>query len=259
MVYFISDAHLGSRVIKNPRAHEKKLVDWLESVKIDATVIYLLGDMFDFWFEYRTVVPKGYVRFLGKLAELVDSGIEIHFFTGNHDIWTFGYLENEIGLIVHREPITVQHGDKRFYLAHGDGLSDQDHGFKLIRKIFHSPIAQKLFRLVPPQLGQEFGYNWAKRNRQRILHLENKYLGEDKEDLVVFSKKYSETHDVDFMIYGHRHILLDLQLKNRKRVVILGDFVSIFSFGVFDGEEFRLEFDANRTASPNHEGNKIGF
>ena len=242
MIYFLSDAHLGSLLVKDPRAHEKKLVDWLEKVKADATVIYLLGDIFDFWFEYKTVVPKGYVRFLGKLAELTDAGVEIHFFIGNHDIWTFGYLEKEIGLIIHKEPLTVQLGSKRFFLAHGDGLHAEERGFELLRKVFHSQTAQKLFRLVPPQLGQGFGYNWSKKNRERILHIENKFQGEQNESLVVFAKKYVETHEVDFLIFGHRHIALDLQLKDQKRVVILGDFVGIFSYGVFDGENFRLEF-----------------
>ena len=122
MVYFLSDAHLGSLLVKDQRAHENKLVDWLEKVKVDATAIYLLGDIFDFWFEYKTVVPKGFVRFLGKLAELTDSGIEIHFLIGNHDIWTFGYLEKEVGLIVHKEAFTVQLGTKKFFMAHGDNV-----------------------------------------------------------------------------------------------------------------------------------------
>jgi UDP-2,3-diacylglucosamine hydrolase len=243
MVYFLSDAHLGSLLVKDKRAHEKKLVDWLDSVKNDAEVIYLVGDIFDFWFEYKTVVPKGFVRFLGKVSELIDSGIEIHFFIGNHDIWTFGYLQDEVGLIVHKEPFLVQHGTKKFYLAHGDGISTNDHGFKLMRKIFHSNTAQKLFRLLPAQLGQEFGYNWSKNNREKHMEYDSKYLGENNEALVLFAKKYVETHDdIDYMIFGHRHIALDLQIKNQKRVVILGDFVNIFSYGVFDGENFRLEY-----------------
>jgi UDP-2,3-diacylglucosamine hydrolase len=243
MVYFISDAHLGSRLVEDPKKHEKKLVDWLEKVKADATAIYLLGDMFDFWFEYKTVVPKGHVRFLGKLAELIDAGIDIHFFTGNHDIWTFGYLEREVGLIVHRRAQTVKIGTKHFYLAHGDGLYAEDKGFKIIRSVFHSPLAQKLFGLLPPRLGQEFGFAWSKKNREKIRHIENKFLGEENENLVVFAKQYVETHnDIDFLVFGHRHIALDLQIKNNKRVVILGDFVSIFSYGVFDGENFWLEY-----------------
>ena len=242
MIYFISDAHLGSRLVKNPREHEKKLVDWLDKVKTDATAIYLLGDMFDFWFEYKTVVPKGFVRFLGKLAELTDAGIEIHFFIGNHDIWTFGYLETEIGLIIHKEPFTVQLGNKKFYMAHGDGLHLDRNGFAFIRKIFHSSFAQWLFGNFPPRLGQKFGYNWSYRNRLNLKYEETEYKGENNENIVVFAKKYAENHDVDFLIFGHRHIALDLQLKNQKRVVILGDFVGIFSYGVFDGENFRLEY-----------------
>lgn len=243
MIYFISDAHLGSRLIKDPKEHEKKVVDWLDMIKTDATAVYLMGDMFDFWYEYKTVVPKGYVRFLGKLAQLVDSGIEIHFFTGNHDIWTFGYLENEVGLIVHREPITVKLGNKNFYLAHGDGLYAEDKGFRFIRNIFHNPIAQKIFRYVPPQLGLEFGLNWSKRNRKKILHIENKFLGEENENLVVFAKKYIIEHnDIDFLIFGHRHIALDMEIKKDRRVIILGDFVSVFTYGVFDGENFKLEY-----------------
>ena len=243
MVYFISDAHLGSLLVNDPKEHEKKLVDLLEKMKADATAVYLLGDMFDFWFEYRTVVPKGFVRFLGKLAELVDAGVEVHFFTGNHDIWTFGYLENEIGLIVHRGPEIVEIGSKKFFLAHGDGLDADDKGFKFIRKIFHSSAAQKMFRYFPAQLGQQFGYNWSKNNRLKHLKYENKFLGEENESIIVFSKKYADEHkDIDFLIFGHRHIALDLQIRDQKRVVILGDFVSIFSYGVFDGENFWLEY-----------------
>ncbi|MEI6555989.1 MAG: UDP-2,3-diacylglucosamine diphosphatase [Paludibacter sp.] len=242
MIYFLSDAHLGSRILDDTLAHEKKLVAWLDMVKADATAIYLLGDIFDFWFEYKTVVPKGYIRFLGKLAELVDSGIEIHFFIGNHDIWTFGYLEKEIGLIVHKEAYITKIGDKTFFMVHGDGLHSDKKGFAFIRKIFHSRLAQKLFSILPPQLGQEFGYEWSRRNRLKIMHLDNKYLGEEKENIVVFAKKYAETHDVDFLVFGHRHIFLDLEIKNKKRVVILGDFIGIFSYGVFDGENYRLEY-----------------
>lgn len=243
MIYFISDAHLGSRLVKDPREHEMRLVNWLDKVKIDAEAIYMLGDMFDFWFEYKTVMPKSFVRFLGKMAELTDSGIEIHYFTGNHDIWTFGYLEDEIGVKVHRTPELLDIKGKKFYLAHGDGLYTEEKGFKIIRSIFHSRTCQKLFQLVPPRIGQNFGYAWSKSNREKILHIENKYLGEENEHLVIFAKKFSETHDVDFMIFGHRHIELDLELKNKSRVVILGDFIGIFSYAVFDGENFHLETD----------------
>lgn len=245
MIYFIADAHLGSRIVSNPREHEMRLVNWLDKVKQDAEAIFMLGDMFDFWFEYKTVVPKGYVRFLGKLAELIDSGIEIHFFTGNHDIWTFGYLENEVGLKVHRKPKIFELKGKKFYMAHGDGLCTEKNSFGLIHKIFHCRTCQRLFRLVPPQIGQNFGYAWSESNRRKIMHIDNKFKGEDKEIPILFAKKYVENHDVDFMIFGHRHIELDFELKNKTRVIILGDFVRIFSYGVFDGENFRLETDGD--------------
>lgn len=241
-IYFVSDAHLGSRMEKDPKAHEKRLVDWLDQVKEDASTIYMLGDMFDFWYEYKTVVPKGYVRFLGKMAELIDAGIEIHFFTGNHDLWTFGYLEQEVGLIVHRKPEIVRLGNKTFYLAHGDGLSTDDHGFKFIRNIFHNRTCQKLFRFVPPQIGQNFGFRWSKNNRLKLTPEDHEYKGENKEHLVIYAKKFFENNpDVDFAVFGHRHIELDLQLQNRKRVVILGDFIRLYTYGVFDGENFWLE------------------
>ena len=229
--YFISDAHLGSRMVTDPRAHEQCLVAWLDQVKADARAVYMVGDMFDFWFEYRTVVPKGFVRFLGKVAELADLGIEMHFFTGNHDIWTF-----------HRQAETVQIGSKRFLIAHGDGLSSTDHGFGLIRSIFHNRTCQRLFRLVPPQLGQNFGYAWAKKNREKLTPEETEYKGEQREPLVLYAKRYFEEHpEVDIIVFGHRHIPLDLQLAGGKRVVILGDFVNLFTYGVFDGKDFWLD------------------
>lgn len=241
MIYFISDAHLGSRLVQNPHEHEMRLVRWLDKVKIDAEIIFLMGDMFDFWFEYKTVVPKGFVRFLGKLAELSDSGVEIHFFAGNHDLWTFGYLRDEVGLIVHTSPEEMEIKGKKFFLAHGDGLYTEESGFKIIRKIFHSRIAQKLFRLLPPQIGQNFGYAWSKSNRKKILHLENKYEGEENEFLVKYAKKYTAIHQVDYLVFGHRHIELNLQITPKATVIILGDFVGIFSYGVFDGKNFFLE------------------
>jgi Uncharacterized protein conserved in bacteria len=241
-IYFVSDAHLGSRLVKNPREHEKKLVRWLDSIKDDAEALYLLGDMFDFWFEYKTVVPKGFTRFLGKLGELSDKGIKIHYFTGNHDMWTFGYLEQEIGLTVHRRPEIVDWNGKRLYLAHGDRLGDHSKSVMLIQTIFHNKICQKLFSYVPPRLGLGFGLGWSKSNRQKPKRNDYAgYLGEDKECLVRYVKAFPESAKVDIFVFGHRHILLDLMLKNDSRVCIIGDWFTQFTYGIFEDGEFYLE------------------
>jgi UDP-2,3-diacylglucosamine hydrolase len=241
MIYFVSDAHLGSLLEKDPRSHELKLVRWLDMVRKDAEKIYLMGDIFDFWYEYKTVVPKGFVRLLGKLAEMTDAGIEIHFFIGNHDLWTFGYLENEIGLKVHFEPIIMEHNGRNFFLAHGDGLIKSDMKFNFLRRMFHSKFTQRLFGCVPPLIGQTLGYTWSKQNRKKITDEDN-YQGEDKEELVVFAKNYQSKPHINYFVFGHRHIDLNLKLKNDAQVIILGDFVNIFSYGVFDGKDFILEY-----------------
>ncbi len=239
--YFLSDAHLGSLVIKDQRAHEMRIVNFLDSIKHDAEAVYLLGDMFDFWYEYKRVVPKGHVRFLGKLAELVDLGVDVHFFIGNHDIWTFGYLEDEVGIKVHRKPEEITIHGKKFFLAHGDGLYDKSLGFKIIRSIFHNPLLQKWYTTIPSRIGLKFGFCWSQANRKRDEGKDYSYYGEDKEHLVLFSKEYIETHDVDYLVFGHRHIMLDLMLKNKSRVLIIGDWFENFSYAVFDGEEITLE------------------
>ena len=201
-VYFLSDAHLGSWAIPHGRMQERRLVRFLDSIKHKAAAIYLLGDMFDFWNEYRYVVPKGYTRFLGKLSELTDMGVEVHFFTGNHDLWTYGYLEEECGLIVHHKPQTVEIYDKVFFLAHGDGLGDPDKKFKFLKAMFHN------------------------RTCQRLLN----------------AKQYMQSHkDIDYFMFGHRHIELDLMLSKKTRLMILGDWIWQFTYAVFDGEHMFME------------------
>lgn len=243
-IYFITDAHLGSKVLENPISHEQKLVRWLDQVKIDAEAIFMLGDMFDFWFEYKCTIPKGFNRFLGKMAELTDAGIPIHFFTGNHDLWTFGYLEKEIGLIVHRAPEIMQLKGKNFFLAHGDGLNDKNLGFRFIRGIFHNKVCQWLFsHLFPSSLGLKFGYAWSESNRKKHLRENVGYLGEKKEKLVLFAKKHSSDNpEINFYLFGHRHILLHLMLNQSTQMAILGDFINEFSYASFDGENFEIHF-----------------
>ncbi len=241
--YFLSDAHLGSRVMTDQHTHEQRLVDWLDMVKTDATAIFLLGDIFDFWFEYRTVVPKGFTRLLGKLREIAESGVPVHFFAGNHDMWTFGYLEQEVGLIVHREPQLFTLEGRQFFLAHGDGLGDRNRKFSLIRRIFHSRACQWAFRnLIPVNAGMTFGQRWSESNRRRHERNAVGYLGEDREPLVLFAKQHAAQHpDIDYYIFGHRHIVLNLMLPSRSQMLIIGDFMREFSYAVFDGEQISIE------------------
>ncbi|MDR1737950.1 MAG: UDP-2,3-diacylglucosamine diphosphatase [Candidatus Symbiothrix sp.] len=241
-VYFASDLHLGSPVLENRKITEQRFVSWLDTIRNDAKALYLLGDIFDFWFEYKKVVPRGFVRFLGKIAELHDEGVEIHFFTGNHDIWMFNYFEREIGVIVHREALITDIDGKRFYLAHGDGMGDDSRSFQLLRAIFRNRLCQTLFSWFPPTWGVSLAHRWANHNRRKDLQYPAEYLGEDREHLVIYAKRYLQTHpDTDFLIFGHRHILLDLMLNNRSRILILGDWMQHFSYAVFDGNTLSLE------------------
>jgi Uncharacterized protein conserved in bacteria len=241
-IYFASDLHLGSNVLSDSRETERKFVHWLDEIKKDAKILYLLGDVFDFWFEYKKVVPRGFVRFLGKIAELNDAGVEIHFFTGNHDIWIFDYLPDETGVIVHKDPITVNHDGKVFFLAHGDGLGDNSRAFKLIRSVFHNQFCQGIFSLLPTRWGIGLAQKWSKSSRKKGLSETPEYLGEDKEHLILFAKKYLKEHpEIDFFVFGHRHIMLDLMLNHKSRILILGDWIRHFSYAVFDGEELKLD------------------
>ena len=245
MVYFLSDAHLGSRAIENPEAHQQTLIDMLNSMAKDATAIYLLGDMFDFWCEYfwRDKSKEQYRPFLQTLKALTDKGIDIHFFIGNHDLWVGDYLEKECGVILHREGLVTELYGKTFYLAHGDGLGDNDWKFKWLRRLFHNKLCQCLFASVHPRWGMDFGLAWAKHSRlKRKDGVEPPYMGEDKEHLIIYAKDYLKTHpDINYFVFGHRHIELDLMLSRTARVAILGDWISLFSYAVFDGEHFFME------------------
>ena len=251
-IYCLADAHLGSLAIPHARMQERRLVRFLDSIKTKAAAVYLLGDMFDFWNEYRYVVPKGYTRFLGKISELTDMGVEVHYFTGNHDLWTYGYLEDECGVILHRKPLTTEIYDRVFYLAHGDGLGDSDTKFKFLRWMFHNRTCQQLLNAIHPRWGMAFGLNWAKHSRlKRLDGKEIPFQGEDKEPLIKFTKEYSRTHpDIDYYIYGHRHIELDMMIpvsadsrekEHKPRMIILGDWIWQFTYVVFDGEHLFLE------------------
>ena len=242
-IYFISDAHLGSRAIPHARMQERRLVRFLDGIKHKAAAVYMLGDMFDFWHEYKMVVPKGYTRFLGKVSELTDLGVEVHYFIGNHDLWMHDYLEKECGVVVHRSPLTVELYGKTFFLAHGDGLGDNDWKFRCLRAIFHNRFLQTCFAAIHPRWAMDFGLEWAKHSRlKRKDGREPEYMGEHEEPLVLYTKDYLKTHpDINFFVYGHRHIMLDLMLSRSARILILGDWIHEFSYAVFDGENMFLE------------------
>jgi len=239
-IYFASDFHLGVPTYEKSLEREHRIVRWLDSIRNDAEELYLLGDVFDFWFEYKTVVPRGYVRLLGKLAELSDSGIKIHYFTGNHDMWTFDYLEKELNVTIYRAPIERVYNSKTFYIGHGDGLGPGDHGYKFIKKIFASKICQWLFARLHPNFGIGIANYFSKKSRIATGTTDENFLGEEKEWLVIYSKEILAKKHFDYLIFGHRHLPLDIKI-NDSRYINLGDWIQYFTYGVFDGENFELK------------------
>ncbi len=234
MIYFLSDAHLGSRVIADRAVHQAKVMALLNQMSEDATAIYLLGDMFDFWFEYFWGHDSEFEPFFDTLRSLTDKGIEVHYFIGNHDIWTFGYIAKRTGAIVHRKPEIMLLNGKRCFLAHGDGLGFTHRSFRILRSIFHNPVLQFLFRLLPPALGNAFGYNWAKHSREKEIVRPTGYKGEKNEELIQFTKEQEQTAHCDYYIFGHRHIELDLELSTRARILILGDMFKLYTYAQMD-------------------------
>ena len=250
MIYFLSDAHLGSRAIPNFEAHQQTLISMLRSMAKDATAIYLLGDIFDFWCEFfgQDKSKEQYRPFLQTIKEITDQGIEVHFFIGNHDIWTFGWLQEQTGMTIHRKPETLSINGKRVFLAHGDGLVPSNYvqqlpskvqkkikQFIFLRKLFHSPVLQFFLRLLPATWGNELGYEWAKKSRLKEKDGTFPYKGEDKEELVLFAKEQEQIgNHHDLYIFGHRHIELDLMLSRDSRIMILGDCWRMFTYVQMD-------------------------
>ena len=239
-IYFASDLHLGVPNREKSLVREKLFVQWLDEIKNDAEAIYLVGDIFDFWFEYKKAVPKGYVRLLGKLAEISDSGIPIHIFTGNHDMWLFDYLEDEINAHIYREPIEISMKGKRFFISHGDGLGPGDNGYKLIKKIFKNKLCQWLFERIHPNLGISIAQYWSKKSRIANGEKDESYYGE-KEWLTQFCKEKMKTIEVDYFIFGHRHLPLQVDLGNNTIYINLGEWVNYNSYAVFDGKRLELK------------------
>lgn len=242
-IYFASDFHLGAPNHEASLVREKKVVRWLDSIQNDCSELYLLGDIFDFWFEYKKVAPRGFVRLLGKLAAFNDAGIPIHFFTGNHDLWVRDYLEQEIGAQIYRDPIERSIGDKRFYIGHGDGLGPGDRVYKVLRKVFHNPLAKWAYRQVHPDMGIRLANFWSRSSRNS--QSEAKMESPEKEWLFQYAQEKLKEKHFDYFVFGHRHIPLNLALNNQSKYINLGDWISHFSYAKFDGKELELLFFEN--------------
>lgn len=240
-VYFLSDFHLGAPNEKASRVREDNVVRFLQSAKEDAAAIFIVGDIFDFWFEYKHVVPKGFVRLLGCLASINDAGIPIHIFTGNHDLWMQDYLTKEIGAQVYFAPHEFDFSSKRFFVAHGDGLGPGDEGYKFLKKIFTNPICKWMFRWLHPDLGIKLANFFSTQSRIKTGSADEIFLGEDKEWLIIYSKELVQTNNAQYFIFGHRHYPLDLKISDTARYINLGDWIRSNTYAVFDGNDLQLK------------------
>lgn len=238
--YFASDVHLGLYPYEQSSIREKVFVNWLNEIKKDVGVLFLVGDIFDYWYEYKKVAPRGFIRFLGKLCEITDSGVPVYFFTGNHDVWVFDYLPSETGVIVCKNPIEICINNKKFFIGHGDGVGPGDTSYKLLRKIFHSKFLQLLFSRLHPNFTFALGQNWSKHSRYS-KGLVEPYLGVEKEYNILFAKDYVKNNDIDYFIFGHRHIPMVINISNYAKLINLGEWIVAYTFGVFDGSEMHLK------------------
>jgi len=231
-IYFASDFHLGSLMDQGNHDRERKIVRWLDSIKEDASDLYLLGDVFDFWFEYKSVVPKGHIRMLGKLAELSDSGIQIHMFTGNHDVWMFDYFEKEINAKVYTAPISIRLKGLNLFIGHGDGLGPGDNGYKLIKLIFSNKLAQRCFAAIHPTWGVALANFFSRKSRESTGEKDSIYLGDDNEYLVQYCNEVLKTEKHDAFIFGHRHMVIDMPLMQGSRYINLGEWFSACNYAI---------------------------
>ena len=240
-LYFASDFHLGVPDYDASLTREKRIVRWLDTVSSDAQAIYLLGDIFDFWFEYGHAIPKGFIRLQGKLAELRDKGLPIYFFTGNHDMWMFDYFEKELGIIIYREPQVLEIGNHKLLIGHGDGLGPGDNTYKFLKKFFNSSICQWLFARIHPNLGIGIANYWSKKSRISNTKMEEKFEGEENEFLLTYCRELEKSSHYDFYVFGHRHLPLDLKVGENSRYLNLGEWVHFNTYAEYDGQEFILK------------------
>lgn len=240
-IFFLSDFHLGAPDAERSLEREKLIVRFLDEIKHEAIAIFIVGDIFDFWYEYKNVVPRGFVRLLGKLAELTDAGIEISFFVGNHDMWMKNYFQKELNIPVYFEPKEFVFNQKTFLIGHGDGVGPGDHGYKRLKKIFRNPVCQWMFGVLPPAIGMGLANYFSRKSREATGQAEEKFLGEDKEWLLIFSRETVEKKNINFFVFGHRHLAIDYRLSDSSRYINLGDWINYFTYAVFDGNDIQLK------------------
>ncbi len=249
-IYFASDLHLGFPNDEASLVREKNFIAWLDHIKEDAQHIFLLGDIFDFWFDYKYVVPRGFIRFQGKLAELVDSGVPITFFTGNHDMWMFDYFPEQLNIPVYYKPVELQYGNLKMLIGHGDGLGPGDHSYKFLKKIFTNPLCQWLFGVLNPNIGMWIAHTWSKGKKHKKMNKGLKYFGEN-EYIYQFCKEYHAKSLCDFYLFGHRHIPYLLQVDEQSQYLNIGDWVAHSTFAVCDGNTVKLkEWTGKEIISP---------
>lgn len=239
-IYFASDFHLGVPTQEASRKREQHIVSWLDEIKADAQVIYLVGDIFDFWFEYKRAIPKGFVRLQGKLAELTDSGIEIHWFTGNHDMWIFDYIPKELGVILHRKPVVHSYFGKKIYIGHGDGLGPGDKGYKILKRLFENKFCQWAFERLHPNFGIWLANFSSRSSRASSGHKDEVFLGEQEEWLCQYSREYLKKEHIDLFVFGHRHLPLSIPLTDQSHYINLGDWLQYNTYLELDGNFEKL-------------------
>jgi UDP-2,3-diacylglucosamine hydrolase len=238
-IFFASDFHLGLKAGSPPLDREKKVVAWLDKIEPEAMEIYLLGDIFDFWWEYKYVVPRGFTRFLGTISRITDSGTPVHFFTGNHDMWIGDYLSKECGIIIHAEPFTAVFNGKKFHLAHGEGLGSSNIGYKILLLIFRNKPLQFLYSILHPTIGVGIGHSWSLNSRLgKGISME--FLGDGKEDLLKYAASFPAEEKIDYFIFGHRHLAMTFMMKTGSEVLFLGDWIKHSSYAEWDGNDLIL-------------------
>lgn len=239
-IFFASDFHLGLQTGSPSIDREKRVVGWLNSIATEAKEIYLLGDIFDFWWEYKLVVPRGFTRFLGTVAAMTDSGIPIHFFAGNHDMWIGDYLSSECGITIHKTPFTPIFNGKKFYLAHGEGFGTRDNGYKILLSIFRNKPLQIMYSALHPSIGIGIGHKWSLSSRLG-KGITKEFLGEDKEDLIRYAKSVLENDNIDYFIFGHRHLAMIHKMQQEAEIVFLGDWIVKGNYAEWDGNKLTLK------------------